>query len=257
VVGKNVVVDSRWADGHIDRFAGLMAEAVANKPDIIVTYTTPAAIAGKAATSTIPIVNGVMGDPIATGLVSSLARPGGNLTGLSMGHAEGIESKWLELLQEIVPQLSTLIVVANPEHAMSREYLKRLQAAANARGVKVRLFAVQVPEDLNRDFEQTRRNAQAILVLADPNLIAHQQRVIALASKYRLPDMEVERDFVDVGGLMSYAPDYVTMFRRTADYVDRILRGAKPGDLPIEQPAKFELVVNLKTAKARQCPGLS
>jgi putative ABC transport system substrate-binding protein len=248
IEGQNLVVEARWAEGDIDRFPTLMTDVVARKVDIIVTSTTPAAIAGKNATSTIPIVNAVMGDPVGTGLVTSLARPGGNLTGLSMGHAEGIEGKWLELLQETVPRLSTVAVIANPDHPMSREYVKRLEALAPGRGLRLRILGVRGPQDLDRAFDETR-NAQAVLVLADPNLIAQQRRVVTLAAKHRLPDMHIERDFVDAGGLMAYAPDYVTMFRRAADYADRILRGAKAGELPIEQPSKFELVINLKTAK--------
>jgi len=250
VDGQNLAVESRFADGQIERFPALMAEVVKHKVDIIVTYTTPGAIAAKNATSTIPIVDLVMGDPVATGVAASLARPGGNLTGLSMGQSEGIEGKWLELLQEAVPRLSTVAVIANTDHAMSRVNLKRLEAIAPTRGLKLRILDVRGPEALDRAFEQARQSAQAVLVLADPNMISQQRRIVALAARHRLPDMHIERDFVDAGGLMAYAPDYLVMFRRGAEYVDKILRGAKAGDLPIEQPTKFELVVNLKAAKA-------
>ena len=170
--GGNLAVESRSADGHIDRFPLLMKEAVKHKPDIIVTYTTPAALAAKNATSTIPIVDIVMGDPVGTGVAASLARPGGNLTGLSMGWGEGIEGKWLELLQEAVPRLSAIAVIANADHPSSRENLKRLESAAPSRGLKVRIVDVRGSEDLERAFEQARVNAQAILVIANPNLIA-------------------------------------------------------------------------------------
>jgi putative ABC transport system substrate-binding protein len=249
IKGQNLIVEERWAEGSIDRFPALMAEVVGHKVDVLITYTTPAAIAARNATSTIPIVDAVMGDPVGTGIATSLARPGGNVTGLSMGHTEGMVGKWLELLQETVPRLSTVAVIANPDHSMSALYVKRLIAIAPTRGLKVRIIGVRRPEALDRAFRQAARTAQAIVVLADPNLITEQRHIVALAAKYRLPDMHVERDFVDAGGLMAYAPDYVDMFRRAGDYVDKILKGAKPGDLPIEQPSQFELVVNLKTAK--------
>ena len=250
VEGQNLIIESRWAEGQIDRFPALMADLVARRVDIIICSGTPAAIAAKNATSTIPIVDAVMGDPVGTGLAASLARPGGNLTGLSMGMTEGIAGKWLELLQETVPRLSTIAVIANPDHAMTREQAKRLEAIAPTRGMKVRIIEVRGPEALDRAFEQAGRTAQAVLVLADPNLLIQQRRIVALAATHRLPDIHSQREFVDAGGLMAYGPDLAVMFRRAADYVDKILRGAKPGDLPIEEPTTFELVVNLKTAKA-------
>ena len=249
VRGQNLIVEERWAEGRYDRLPSLMSEVVGRKVDVLVTATTPAAVAAKNATSTIPIVDALMGDPVGLGLVANLARPGGNLTGLSMGWTEGIASKWLELLQETVPRLSTVAVIADPDRPMSREQVKRLEVVAPTRGIKIRVIAVRTPAALEGAFEQAQRTAQAVLVLADQNML-DQRRVVALAAQHRLPDMHALREYVDAGGLMAYAPDVRDMYRRAADYVDKILRGAKPADLPIEEPTKFVLIVNLKTAKA-------
>jgi putative tryptophan/tyrosine transport system substrate-binding protein len=247
---ENLIVEERWAEGRPDRLAPLMQEVLARKVDVLFTYTTPAAIAAKKATSTTPIVDGLMGDPIDTGLAASLAHPGGNLTGLSMGWSEGIADKWLELLKEMVPRMSTVAVIVDPDRPMSREQAKRLQVVAPTHHLKVQIIAVRGPGALDRAFGQTARTAQAVLVLDDPNLSAQRQRVVTLAARHRLPDMQVMREYVDAGALMAYAPDVPAMFRRAADYVDKILNGTKPADLPIEEPTKYVLIVNLKTAKA-------
>ena len=199
--------------------------------------------------STVPIVVALVGDPIRSGLAASLARPGGNLTGLSGGFAKGFVGKWLELLQETVPRLSQIAVIENPGTPIARDLERDLEAIAPTRGMKLRLFEVREPGALDRAFEQAARRSQAVLLLPDPMLAANREQVAALAAKHRLPAIYYLRDFVDAGGLMAYAPDTASMFRRAAEYVDKILKGAKPGDLPIEQPTKFELVVNLKTAK--------
>jgi putative ABC transport system substrate-binding protein len=250
IEGQNLAVESRWAEGRVDRFPALMAEVVARKVDVLVTYTTPGAIAAKTATSTIPIVDLVMGDPIGAGLVTDLARPGANLTGLSQAYSEDVAGKWLELLQETVPRLSTLAIIANPDNPISRVEAHRLEVIAPTRGLKARIVAVRTAQDLNPAFQHAGRIAQAVFVYADINLTVEQKRVIALAAKHRLPDMHIQRDFVEAGALMSYGPDYDVMFRRGAEYVDKILKGATAGDLPIEQPSRFELVVNLKRAQA-------
>ena len=249
IQGQNLVVESLWADNRIERLPGAMVDAVSRKIDVLVTYGTPAAIAAKNATSTIPIVDAEMGDPVGTRVVSSLARPGGNLTGSSLGWSEELAGKWLELLQEAVPSLSTVAVIADLDHAMNRDQAKRLELVAPTRGIKVEIINMSGPDTFARSFREARRKAQAVLVLADPNMTAHRQRIVALATGQRLPDMHVVREFVDAGGLMAYTPDFIVLFRRAADYVDKILRGAKPADLPIEQPTKFVLIVNLKTAK--------
>jgi putative ABC transport system substrate-binding protein len=248
--GQNLVIEARWAEGRYDQLPALMAEVLERKVDVLVTYGTEAAVAAKNATSTIPIVVAAMGDPIRSGVAASLARPGGNLTGLSMGFAEGMAGKWLELLQEMVPRLSTVAVIANPDNPIARDLAKELEAIAPRRGLKLRLIEVREAGALDRAFEQAGRKAQAVLVLPDPMVAAHRGQVTALAAKYRLPTMYYLRDYVDAGGLMAYGPDLAVLYRRAADYVDKILKGAKPGDLPIEQPTKFELIVNLKTAKA-------
>jgi putative ABC transport system substrate-binding protein len=226
-----------------------MADVVAHKVDVIVTRSTPAAIAAKNATTAIPIVIASMGDPIGTALVPSLARPGGNLTGLSLEATEDLCGKWLELLQETVPRLSTLAVVSNPDSAYVRKITKDLEAVAPTRGVKLRFVDVREPADLTSAVRQARHQAQAALVLADPLLVAHRQQVTRLAASNRLPTMYTILEFMDSGGLMAYGADSVILYRRAAEYVDKILRGAKPSDLPIEQPTQFKLVVNLKTAK--------
>ncbi len=250
VEGQNLVIEERWADGRYERLPALMADVLGRKVDVLVTSGTTAALAAKNATSTVPIVVGAMGDPLRTGLAASLAHPGGNLTGLSLGYAEGMTGKWLQLLQETVPRLSTVAVIVNPDNPIARDLAEEVETIAPARAVKLLLIEARDPKTLARAFEQARRKAQAVLVMPDPVITAHRGQVTALAAKYRLPAMYTLRDFVDVGGLMAYGPDFAVAWRRAAEYVDKILKGAKPADLPIEQPTKFELVVNLKTAKA-------
>jgi putative ABC transport system substrate-binding protein len=250
VEGQNLIVERRWAEGHAERLAGLMNEMVADKVDVIVTYSTPAAIAAKNATSTIPIVAVAMGDPIRSGLAASLARPGGNLTGQSMGYGGGTEGKWLELLQEMVPRLSTVAVIENPDNPAVRDQARALKAFALTRGLKLRFIDVREPDIFPNAFKQARREAQAVLVLADPLTTANRARITALAAEQRLPAMYGLHPFMDAGGLISYAADMAVMFRRAADCVDKIVKGAKPAELPIEQPTQYLLVVNLKTATA-------
>ena len=248
IEGQNLIVDARWANGRYDRFPALMAEVVEHKVDVLVTYGTPAAIAARKASSTIPTVDAAMGDPVRSGLVASLARPGGNLTGLSLEWGD-MASKWLELLQEMVPRLSAVAVMVNPDNPVNRDFAKDLQAIAPTRGLKLRIIEVRAQAALDRAFKQARRDAHAVLVVGDLTFEDREQ-ITSLAAKQRLPAVYYLRDYVDAGGLMAYGPDFAVLWRRAAEYVDKILRGAKPGDLPIEQPTKFELLVNLKTAKA-------
>jgi putative ABC transport system substrate-binding protein len=250
VEGQNLDIERRWAEGRIDRLAALMNEVIERKVDVLVTYSTPGAVAAKNATSTVPIVVAVMGDPIGSGVAASVARPGGNLTGLSLEWGEGIAGKWLELLQETVPRLSTVAVVANPDSKLARDLMKELDAIAPTRGLKLQFFRVREPEALDSAFKRARRAAQAVLVLADPLTVHHKREITGLAAKYRLPGMYALLDFVDSGGLMAYGVDTTVLFRHAADYVDKILKGARPADLPIEQPTQFALAINLKTAKA-------
>jgi len=249
VEGQNLIVESRWAEDRYDRLPALTSEVLRQKVDVLVTVATAGAIAAKNASNTVPIVGIGMADPVRTGVVSSLARPGGNLTGLSMGWGEGMAGKWLELLQEAVPRLSTLAVVANPDNPLVRDLARDLKVIAPTRGLKLRSIEVREAKDLDRAFAQAAQMGQAVLVLPDPMIAAHIKQVTTLTAKYRLPAMYYLREFVDAGGLMAYGPDLAVMTRRAAEYVDKILNGARPGDLPIEQPTKFELVVNLKTAK--------
>jgi len=247
---QNLVVEERWADGRMERLPALMADVVGLKVDVIVTYNTPSGIAAKKATASVPIVDAIMGDPLHAGLVDSLGRPGGNLTGLSAAWGEGIPGKWLELLQETVPQIASVAVILDPANPVHLSIVETLRTGAPARHLTLRLIEVREAKALDLAFRQAQRQAQAAVVLPSPTLLAYQRQVTALAAKHRLPAVYTMRDYVDAGGLMAYGPDFAAMFRRAADYVDKILRGAKPGDLPVEQPTKFELVVNLKAAKA-------
>jgi putative ABC transport system substrate-binding protein len=249
VEGQNLVAARSWAEGRIDKLPALMAEVVGRHVDVIVTYGTPSAIAARNATSTVPIVVASMGDPVGSGLAASLAHPAGNLTGLSLGWAD-VGGKWLQLLQETIPRLSTVGVIGDPGSPMSQAVMKELEQIAPTRGMKVRFFPVHGPEELDHIFDQAQREAQAVLVPADPLTLQHRARITALAARYRLPGIYPFLEFMDSGGLMAYGVDSAVMFRRAADYVDKILRGARPADLPIEQPTQWTLAVNLKTARA-------
>lgn len=250
VEGQNLIIEAGWADGNPDRLPQLVNDVLSRKVDVLVTYGTAGAIAAKAATGTVPIVGAIMGDPIGSGLAASLARPGGNLTGMSAGYAEGMAGKWLELLHESVPGLSTVAVIQNPANPWHRANAKELERVAPARHLKVLVVDVRQLDALERGFDQARKSAQGVVVLNEAFLVANRQRVVALAAKHGLPALYTLRDFVDTGGLMAYAPDFAVMFRRAAEYVDRIVKGARPADLPIEQPTQFELIVNLKTSKS-------
>jgi putative tryptophan/tyrosine transport system substrate-binding protein len=250
IEGQNLIAERRWAEGRMERLPALMTEVIGRNVDVIFTGSTPGAIAAKNATSTIPIVAMGMGDPVRSGVVASLARPGGNLTGLSLGWGEGVGGKWLELLQETVPRLSTVAVIANPDNVVEHEMLNDLRTAAATRRLKLRIIAVREVEALEPAMDQAGRQAQALLVFGDALLVAHQRQITAFATQHRLPAMYVLRDFVEAGGLMSYGPDLTVMSRRAAEYVDKILRGTQPGNLPIEQPTQYVLIVNLKAAKA-------
>ena len=226
-----------------------MAEVLERKVDVLVTASTPGAVTAKKATNTVPIVVAVMGDPIGTGLVASLARPGGNLTGLSL-QWEDLGGKWLELLQEAIPRLSTVAVISNPDSPAIREVARKLREIASRRGVRLRFHDVREAGEFAHAFKQARQEAQAALVLADPVTVAHRREITALAAAHRVPTLYVLQEFMDTGGLMAYGVDQRILFPRAADYVDKILRGARPAELPIEQPMQFSLVVNLKAARA-------
>jgi putative ABC transport system substrate-binding protein len=245
VEGKNIVFEYRYAEGKLDRLLDLATELVALKVDVIVTASLPVVRAAQKATSTIPIVFAAVGDPVATGLVKSLARPGQNITGLSILGPE-LDGKRLELLKEAVPKTSRVAILFGPESPR-----KELEIAAQALGIQLISLPVRELGDFEPAFETARKeNVHALLTSPSPLLNTVRERIVELAAKNRLPAMYAGPEFVEAGGLMSYAPSYTDLFRRAATYVDKILKGAKPGDLPVEQPTKFELVINLKTARA-------
>jgi putative ABC transport system substrate-binding protein len=248
IEGKNLSIETRWAEGHVERLPTLMNEVIARKVDVLFTYGTPAAIAAKKATATVPIVAAMMGDPLGTGLVASLARPGANLTGISLAMSEGLGGKWMQLLHEAVPRLVTVAVIGNPASPWVPRMTKELETDARTRGLSVRFLEVRDVEGLDRAFAKAQREAQGAILLGDPLVLHNWQRILSLAAKYRVPTMYPNPEWPEHGGLMAYGVDSVVAFRRAAEYVDQILRGAKPGDLPIEQPTQFKLVINLKTA---------
>jgi putative ABC transport system substrate-binding protein len=251
VEGRNIALEYRWADGRYDRLPGLAADLVRLLVDVIVSaWSTPTALATKTATSTIPIVFAGVGDAVGVGVVESLTRPGGNVTGSTFITEETI-GKQLELLKEVVPRIARVGVLINPVNPVYGPVLRASKAPARALGLQLDVVGVQGPEDFERAFRTaTKRQVDGLVVLRDAVLIANQARVLTLAANARLPAMYGIREFVDSGGLMSYGPSLVDMYRRAAYLVDKILRGAKPADLPVEQATKFELVINLKTAKA-------
>jgi len=250
VEGQNLALEARWAESQIDRLPGLMNEVLARKVDVLVTYSTSGALAAKSATSTVPIVVAAMGDPVGTGIAPNLSRPGGNLTGVSLQWGEDLSGKWLELLQEAVPKVSTVAVISNSDSPVVRKITKDLERIAPRHGLRLRFYDVREVAMLPGVFKQARQVAQAALVLADPVTVDARGEITGLAAAQRLPTLYVLQEFMEAGGLMAYGVDNRIVFRRAAEYVDKILRGAKPGDLPIEQPAQFSLLVNLKTAKA-------
>jgi ABC-type uncharacterized transport system substrate-binding protein len=252
VEGKNISIEYRIAEGRIERLSDLATDLVRLKVDVILASTTPESLAAKRATRTIPIVMASVGDPIATGLVESLARPGGNITGLSQMGPD-LVGKRLELLKEMVPKLSRAAVLwdPNPTDASSTLTWKDLQFPARALGVQLHSLEVRSPNDFGKAFEDaTRARAGALIVAPAVVNAANLQRIADLAVKHRLPSIYHRREFAEAGGLLGSGVDRSDMFRRAATYVDKILKGAKPADLPIEQPTKFELVINMKTAKA-------
>jgi putative ABC transport system substrate-binding protein len=250
VEGRNILIEYRWAEGKNERLPALIAELIALKVDVIVTAGTPAALAVKKATTSIPLVMAAVGDPIGVGLVASLARPGGNVTGLS-AIAPELEGKRLELLREVVPKLSHIAVLWNPDNPFQPGSLKETRAAAQVLGIKVQLLGVRTAEDFPAAFAAIlKERPDALLVLADRIFLHNRARIVDFEAKRRLPGMYPYRELVEAGGLMSFGPSYADMHRRAATYVDKILKGAKPADLPVEQPTKFDLVINLKTAKA-------
>ena len=250
VEGRTITVEYRWAEGRFDRLPDLAAELIRLQVNLIVAVGDPTIHAAKQATSVIPIVMTAVGDPVGRGFVASLARPGGNLTGVS-NLAVDLTGKWLELLKEVVPkasQVAVLMNAANPTHPL---FWREAQAAAQVLGLKVLNLEVRTPADFDGAFAaMIRDRASALVVLPDPLISGQRARLAELAAKDRLPAMYAFREHAEAGGLISYGPSLSERFRRAAAYVDKILKGAKPADLPVEQPTRFELVINMKTAKA-------
>ncbi len=253
VEGRNVVIEYRSAEGKPERLPALAAELVALKVDVIVATGTPASLAAKQATRTLPIVFAGVADPVGGGLVTSLARPGGNVTGLSLLAPE-LVGKGLELLKQAVPGVSRVAVLWQPGGSGERteqDMLKAAEGAARALGVRLQFIEVRGPADFDRAFsDMTKARAGALTVLSSNMFLVEHRRLVTLAGKNRLPAVYPFREFVDAGGLMAYGAGVHDSVRRAATYVDKILKGTKPADLPVEQPTKFELVINLKTAKA-------
>ena len=249
VEGRTIALEIRWAEGRYERIPALLAELVHIKVDVLVVATTPAALAAKSTASTIPVVMVAVGDPVGSGLVASLARPGGNLTGLSLLNAE-LHGKRLELLKEIQPRLSRVATLTNPGNPIHAEFWKQTQAAAQALALQVQSIEVRGPEDFAGAFATAvARHAGAIVAFDDPLTLGYSTQIATLAAKHRLPVIYGFREFPEVGGLMSYGANRRDLYRRTTVFVDKILKGAKPADLPVEQPTKFEFVINLKAAK--------
>jgi len=247
--GRTITIEYRWSEGREERFAEIAAELVRLKVDVILTSGTPEVLAAKQATSVIPIVFATAGDPVGNGLIASLARPGGNVTGMSL-QSNDTAGKRVELLREVVPSLRRLAILANVGNPFSVLELGEAQAAARALGLEVDTLEIRRPEDIAPAFEALKGRAQALYVCADGLVNANRIRINTLALSVRLPTIHGYRDYVEAGGLMSYGANLPDLFRRSADYVDKILRGAKPADIPVEQPTKFDLVINLTTAKA-------
>jgi putative ABC transport system substrate-binding protein len=251
VEGKNIVIEYRWAEGRSERLADLAADLVRLKVDVILAGNTQAAVAAKKATGTIPIVFGTVGDPVGLGLVASLAQPGGNVTGLSFSVGAAMFAKQLELLKETVPTVRRVAVLSNPANPVHALWTKDTHLAARSLGVQLQILEARGPQEFDNAFAATaRERAGALLVLADSLFGFHRARLQSLAARSHLPAMYGSREHTEAGGLMSYGVDVRDNFRRSATYVDRILKGVKPADLPVEQPTKFELVINQKTAKA-------
>ena len=249
IEGRTVAIEIRWAEGRRERVAEIAAEFVQLKVDVIVTSATPPTLAAKQATAVIPIVFAAVSDPVGPGLVASLARPGGNVTGLA-NQTSDTGGKKLELLREAVPGLRRLAIMANVGNPASVLEMGEVQATARTLGLAVITFEIRRAEDIAPAFEALKDRADALYLGPDPLMNTNRTRVNILAVGARLPTMQGAREYVEAGGLMSYGPNFLDQFRRVADFVDKILRGTKPADIPVEQPTKFDLVINLTTAKA-------
>jgi len=250
VEGQNIAIESRWAEGKYERYPALAADLVRLKVDVIVALGGAATKAAQQATRTIPIVMSLVNDPLGSGFVPSLARPGGNVTGTSV-MAPDLVGKNVEVLKELVPKVSRVALLRNPANPASAAQSQEAEASARALGMRLQSFEARAPQEIDRAFAaMTRERAGALLILADAVFVNQLRQIAELAAKRRLPAIYVGTEYAEAGGLMGYSANFLDLERRAATYVDKILKGAKPGDLPIEQPTKFELVINLRTAKA-------
>jgi putative ABC transport system substrate-binding protein len=250
IEGQNVVIEYRWADDQYDQLPTMAADLVSRQVTAIVAITQLAAVAAKSATATIPIVFTTAVDPVATGLVASLNRPGGNMTGVMFMGAQ-LVAKGLGLLRELVPNAKTIAVLVNPDNPNVETQVRQVQEAARALGVQLHVLKARSELEFDAVFASlAQQHAAALTVAADPRLISHRYRLVALAARHSVPTMYFSREFVAAGGLLSYGADIADAYRQVGVYVARILKGTKPVDLPVQQPTTFELVINLKTAKA-------
>jgi putative tryptophan/tyrosine transport system substrate-binding protein len=249
IEGRNVTIEYRWAEGHTDRLAGLADELVRLRVDVILTHNTPPTLAAKRATSVIPIVFATAGDAVGTGIVASLARPGGNVTGLSSLQPD-TAGKRIELLRELIPGLRRLAVLTDVGNPFADRDVSEVRRTARTMDLEVETFEILQAKDIDHAFEAFQGRVQAVYVPSVPLLFANGVHINSMAFAARLPTMHGVRELVETGGLVSYGPHWPDMWRRAADFVHKILRSAGPADLPVEQPTKFELVLNLKTAKA-------
>ena len=247
--GRTIAIEYRWAEGRNERLAETAAEFVRRKVDVIVTSATPPTVAAKQATSVIPIVFAAVGDPVGIGVVESLARPGGNATGLSLQQTDAA-GKRLEVLREVMPGLRRLAIMANSGNPSAGLDMREAQATARTLGLEAVTSEVLRPEDIAPAFDALKGNVEALYVCGDPLAVTNRVRINTLALGARLPTMFGAREYVEAGGLMSYGANFLDLYRRTAELVDKVLRGSKPADIPVEQPTKFDLIINLTTAKA-------
>ena len=251
VEGQNILIEYRYADGKVDRLPALVAELIGRNVDVIVTVSSRATWAAKDATKSIPIVMAASVDALGEGLVASLAHPGGNVTGMTFLAGPEIAGKQLQLLKEVVPAASRVAVLTNPTNRSHAGFLRELKVTARSLGAQLQVLEAQDPDQIDSAFvAMTRERAGALLVVTDSLFVGERRRIVDLAARSRLPALYSQKEFAADGGLVSYGPSLSDMSRRAATHVDKVLRGAKPGDIPVEQPTKFELVINLKTAKA-------
>ncbi len=251
IEGQSIMIEERWAEGKLERFGDLIADLQRSKVNVIVVASAAGARAAKKAATSTPVVFVAVTDPIGSGVVSSLAHPGGNLTGTSLVIGEELAGKWVDLVKETLPRVSRVAALAHPDHPMTRLYVKGLEAGARTRGLKLEVFEVRDLAGLDRVLSTIAKAPPgALIVTASPLFGAHRKRIADLALARRIPTIGYDRQFVVDGVLMSYGPSIMDSYRRGAVYVDRILKGVKPADLPIEQPTTFELVINLRVAKA-------